>query len=189
MFPRVMRKVIWAEASFSPGVNASRRATLILNLRFMFDLDAAAKMAGAPSTSHIYRGGMQMRSEIRAQRKEGGRSGLGDGSAPLTMSTLEIAELTGKVHKNVVADARKMLDELGFHSAEFSAQYRDASGKANRVFNLPKRETMVPVSGYSTKLRARIIDRWMELESGRSRRLSDQERGARSTAMTASRRR
>ena len=32
---------------------------------------------------------------------------------PLTMSSREIAELTGKLHKNVLADTRKMLVELG----------------------------------------------------------------------------
>ena len=32
---------------------------------------------------------------------------------PLTMSSREIAELTGKQHKNVMADIRNMLDEIG----------------------------------------------------------------------------
>ena len=42
-------------------------------------------------------------------------------NATLTMSSLEIAELTGKEHKNVVADLRKMLNELDLTAAEFSA--------------------------------------------------------------------
>lgn len=33
-------------------------------------------------------------------------------TAPLTMSTLEIAALTNKEHKNVLADVRKMLEDL-----------------------------------------------------------------------------
>lgn len=37
------------------------------------------------------------------------------------MSSREVAELTGKEHKNVLADTRKMLDGLGLMSAEFSA--------------------------------------------------------------------
>ncbi|WP_424362957.1 Rha family transcriptional regulator [Methylocystis parvus] len=84
---------------------------------------------------------------------------------PLTMSTLEIAGLCGKLHKNVLADARKMLSELEIQRAEFSARYIDAKGEAREVLNLPKRETLILVSGYSTELRARIIDRWMQLEA------------------------
>ena len=81
-----------------------------------------------------------------------------------TMSSLEIAELTGKEHKNILADIRKLLNELEIGSADFSAQYKDSSGKENLLFNLPKRECLILVSGYSVQLRAKIIDRWQELE-------------------------
>ncbi len=40
-----------------------------------------------------------------------------------TMSSVEIAELTGKEHKNVLADIRKMLVEI--QSAEKPADYKD----------------------------------------------------------------
>ncbi len=82
----------------------------------------------------------------------------------LTMSSREIAELTGKMHKNVLEDIRKMLDGLGQTSAEFSANLPDTYGRLQQVFLLPKRETMILVSGYSVELRARIVDRWLELE-------------------------
>jgi phage regulator Rha-like protein len=81
------------------------------------------------------------------------------------MSTLEIAELTGKNHKNVLADVRKMMETLRLQPAEFSARYRDAKGESRDCFNLPYRECMILVSGYSIELRARIVDRWMELEA------------------------
>lgn len=87
------------------------------------------------------------------------------GNYPLTMSSREIAELTGKEHKNVLADIRKMLEELGQTLAEFSADVQDAYGRLQPAFKLPKRETLILVSGYSVELRARIVDRWQELEA------------------------
>lgn len=79
------------------------------------------------------------------------------------MSSLEIAELTGKEHKNVMADIRKMLEDLNVLAADFLA-VRKVRGKEYEVFNLPKRETLILVSGYSVSMRASIIDRWQELE-------------------------
>lgn len=81
------------------------------------------------------------------------------------MSSLEIAELTGKQHKHVLTDIRKMLNDLELNSADFSAQYKDASGKSNSMFELPKRECLILASGYNVILRAKIIDRWAELEA------------------------
>jgi phage antirepressor YoqD-like protein len=82
-----------------------------------------------------------------------------------TMTSREIALLTAKDHRNVLADARTMLESLGIDCADFSAQYIDASGKSNPMFVLPKRETLILVSGYSVAMRAKIIDRWQELET------------------------
>lgn len=85
--------------------------------------------------------------------------------AQRTMTSREIAELTGKEHKNVLADIRTMLDDLGLTSAEFSADLPDGYGRMQPGFNLPKRECLILVSGYSVAMRARIIDRWQELEA------------------------
>lgn len=85
--------------------------------------------------------------------------------ADLTMTSREIAELTGKQHKDVLYDIRKMLVELEINSADFSAEYKDSTGRTLPAFNLPKRETLILVSGYSVTMRARIIDRWQELEA------------------------
>lgn len=89
----------------------------------------------------------------------------------LSMSSLEIAELTGKEHRNVLRDIRNMLTELygQDHPLRFEQMVTrpNPSGGAaipSTVFMLPKRETLILVSGYSVKARARIIDRWLELE-------------------------
>ena len=87
------------------------------------------------------------------------------GTEVRTMTSREIAELTGKQHKDVLYDIRKMLSELGLSSADFSAQYKDSTGRTLPCFNLPKRETLILVSGYSIPMRAKIIDRWEALEA------------------------
>ena len=65
----------------------------------------------------------------------------------------EVAELTGKAHKNVLADTRKMLAELELAAADFSAAAQVAgpngSTRTIEVSRLPKRELMVLVTGYS----------------------------------------
>lgn len=57
-----------------------------------------------------------------------------------------------------------MLEDLGVAETKFGSSYIDSTGRSLPSFLLPKRETMILVSGYSVVLRARIGDRWMELE-------------------------
>lgn len=87
-----------------------------------------------------------------------------ESSDVLTMSSLEIAELTGKRHDNVMSDIEKMLKDLEIHAPGFAGTYKTARGNEYKCYNLPKRETLILVSGYSVAMRARIIDRWQELE-------------------------
>ena len=85
------------------------------------------------------------------------------------MSTREIAELTDKEHKNILADVRTMFDQLGIAAAEFSATARisgpNNSTRSVEVFNLPKDLTTTLVSGYSIPMRHAIVKRWFELEA------------------------
>ena len=80
----------------------------------------------------------------------------------LTMSSREIAELTGKQHKDVLRDIGVMLDGLGLAEAQFWATALisgpNGSKRNVKIFNLPKRETLILVSGYDVLMRARIID-------------------------------
>jgi Rha family phage regulatory protein len=85
----------------------------------------------------------------------------------LTMSSREIAELTGKRHDNVMADTRKMLFELYGDGGVLNFQdthTNEQNGQSYPIFKLPKRETLILVSGYNIQMRAKIIDRWQELE-------------------------
>ena len=99
----------------------------------------------------------------------------------ITVSSIEIAEMTGKLHKNVMRDIRAMLDSLevgsdlgsslkGTNSMGtnlsplFKGTYIDSKGRTKPLYNLPKREALILASGYDVKLRAKIIDRLTELE-------------------------
>ncbi len=86
-------------------------------------------------------------------------------SEQLTMSSLEIAELTAKRHDNVLIDIKNMLTELKIQSPEFSGDYKDHKGRTYPCYNLPKRETLILIAGYNVVVRAKIIDRWQELEA------------------------
>lgn len=80
------------------------------------------------------------------------------------MDSREIAERTGKRHDNVCRDILVMLDELGFDHLSFEGVYLGGNGEQRRCYLLPKRECLILASGYSVALRAKIIDRWAELE-------------------------
>ncbi|WP_323077030.1 phage regulatory protein/antirepressor Ant [Aeromonas hydrophila] len=84
------------------------------------------------------------------------------GAGPL-MSSVEVAELTGKRHDNVLADIRKMLAEI--QSPEKSGDYIDRIGRTQPCLMLDKDESLCLVAGYSAVLRMRIIRRWQELEA------------------------
>lgn len=82
-----------------------------------------------------------------------------------TMSSREVAELTGKQHKHVLDDCRKMFDSLKIQSADFSADYQDERGRTYQEFLLDQDLTMTLVMGYSIPLRHKVAKRWRELES------------------------
>ena len=85
-----------------------------------------------------------------------------------TMSSLDIAAVTGKEHGHVMRDIRAVLNEAGIDESKFGGIYLDAYNREKPCFNLPRRECDLVVSGYSVKYRLAIIDRWRELEAKQS---------------------
>lgn len=82
-----------------------------------------------------------------------------------TMSSLLIAEITGKEHAHVMRDIRETLDQAGIGEAKFGSTYTDTQNKQRPCYILPRRECDLVISGYSVKYRLAIIDRWQELEA------------------------
>ncbi|OHC34957.1 MAG: DNA-binding protein [Pseudomonadales bacterium RIFCSPLOWO2_12_60_38] len=80
------------------------------------------------------------------------------------MSSREIAELTGSSHDNVLKTIRSLVVK-GVVSSNDTPYVHAQNGQVYREFLLTQRDTLVVVSGYSVELRAKIIDRWQELEA------------------------
>lgn len=82
----------------------------------------------------------------------------------ITMTSLEIAELTGKRHDHILRDIEEQLGQLG-GLPKFGDTYQHPQNKqVYKMYRLPKREVLILVSGYSVQLRAKIIDKLEELE-------------------------
>lgn len=80
------------------------------------------------------------------------------------MSSLEIAELTGKRHDVILRDIRNLLKQ-GVNAHNFvEVGYTDKKGEKRPCFELTKKGCLILASGYDAVLREKIIDRWEQLE-------------------------
>lgn len=95
-----------------------------------------------------------------------------DGIEQQTMSSREIAELTGKEHKHVMRDITVLkeqvsseLREPNFGLSQYEQKLPTGGVKMMPMYELTKKETLLLVSGYNALLRLKIINRWEELEN------------------------
>ena len=90
------------------------------------------------------------------------------------MTSLEIAQLTGKQHKHVMEAIRKM--EPAWETIAGSnfrlGSYEDANGQLRPCYFLSKTETLYIATKFNDEARAKLVIRWEELE--RERRLDQQ---------------
>lgn len=90
-----------------------------------------------------------------------------------TMSSLEIAELTGKQHKDVMRDIRNMitqLEKVKLTGADLrwyceSSTYTDKKGELRQCYLLDYNTTVNLLTGYDAAKRMMVIQRWQELEN------------------------
>lgn len=82
-----------------------------------------------------------------------------------TMSSLQIAELTGKRHDAILRDIRNLLEQ-GVNAHNFvEVEYTDKKGESRPCYQLTKTGCLILASGYNAVLREKIINRWIELET------------------------
>lgn len=82
-----------------------------------------------------------------------------------TMSSREIAELTGKEHRHVRRDVKIMCDQLKIDESKLGHTYIDSMNRNQYEYLLDQETSLCLVAGYSAPLRMAIIKRWKELES------------------------
>lgn len=81
----------------------------------------------------------------------------------LTMSSREIAELTGKRHDNVMTVIRDLI-QAHILTSEIQELDYEHRGNTYKYFLLNKRDSLVLVARLSPEFTARLVDRWQELE-------------------------
>lgn len=105
-----------------------------------------------------------------------------DNTKPLTMSTLQIAELTGKNHKDVIRDFRNMVDSLekgsklvGGDERNFApigfykeTTYKDSLNRNKPMYELDEDLCNTLVMGYDAPLRFKIAKEWRLMKEGKA---------------------
>ncbi|KDN98932.1 phage antirepressor KilAC domain-containing protein [Pseudomonas donghuensis] len=86
-----------------------------------------------------------------------------------TMSSREIADLTGKQHFHVKRDIERMLADLQEDPSNFGCTYLDGQNRSQTEYLLDREHTECLLTGYSAIMRMAVIRRWRELEEGGAR--------------------
>ena len=99
------------------------------------------------------------------------------------MTSLEIAELTGKQHKNVMQAIRNMepawekVTGLKFQLCEKSYLLANGVTKKQPFYQLTKTECLYIATKFNDEARAKLVLRWEELEMADVRRKMEEGRG------------
>ncbi|WP_347220313.1 Rha family transcriptional regulator [Chryseobacterium sp.] len=92
-----------------------------------------------------------------------------------TMSSREIADLTGKRHADVMRDIRIMMDALqqnaDLRSVCFSSTYVGENEQSYPQYELDKDTSLTLLLGYDPVARMKVVKRWQELEAAQGPKL------------------
>ena len=85
------------------------------------------------------------------------------------MTSLDIAELCGKPHNDILKAIRKMeLAWVKINGGKFSlVEYKDSKGELRPCYSLSKTETLYIATKFKDEMRAKLVLRWEELERER----------------------
>src|SRR5699024_3879553 len=86
----------------------------------------------------------------------------------IKMTSLDIAEVTGKQHQHILRDIRKEIEDLGNEVGQSifgRTSYRDKSNREKPCFSFGKQGAMQLALKYDAKTRFKVIKRIEELEN------------------------
>lgn len=89
------------------------------------------------------------------------------------MTSLEIAEMTGKRHADVMRDIGRELAKIGEDERKFASVYLGGNGERRPCFTLPGEYLLFIASAYDAKLRMQIIRHWSALNNGTAQPVKD----------------
>jgi phage regulator Rha-like protein len=86
-----------------------------------------------------------------------------------SMTSLEIAQVTGKLHKHVMEAIRKMEPAwLKVNGSNFRlVDYKDSKGELRPYYSLTKTECLYIATKFNDEARAKLVIRWQQLEQER----------------------
>ncbi len=95
-----------------------------------------------------------------------------------SMTSLEIAQVTGKMHKHVMEAIRKMEPAwLKVNGSNFRlVEYMDSKGELRPCYSLTKTECLYIATKFNDEARAKLVIRWQQLESEKLRVKSERQR-------------
>ena len=98
------------------------------------------------------------------------------GAQAKTMTSREIADLAGARHNDVVLTIERLFDKGVLRASRKTREEASgpSGGRPTVVYDLGARDTYLIIAGYSDEIRAKIIDRWLELEEAELTRISAQ---------------
>lgn len=79
------------------------------------------------------------------------------GSTP-TMSSRQIAKLTGKKHSHVTRDIKNMLEQLNLPPARFEETYLDPLNREQKYFNLDLGRILILLGQYPARVKAPVMN-------------------------------
>lgn len=90
------------------------------------------------------------------------------------ITSLEIAEITGKGHYHVMRDIRKMEEAwVNLNQSKFGlVKYTDKKGEDRDMYSLTKTECLYIATKFNDTARAKLVLRWEELERAQSKPMS-----------------